>query len=581
MNHPTSGVGVTVDDHPAIRTLFLALFAATVAWLFLSLAMVNMDFDDGYTTIANTRYFLGESPDYFWQRGPLVALLLIPGEFLSDSLGLHPLDVRSHHVVMVLLHLATLVGVWWGLRAQFGANSVTRIAWMATMLTPVFFSYGAFISHDIFPGLLLLSQLLMAMHFLKRPSTKLWLLLVLVGTLAPLVKHTYATIWIAVFLGVTASSYKESSLGTHAKSLAALAAAALLSGIMTWCLYAAVLSSTYPDSHWWIRPYLQAQAFVAGFQREGDIKDIIYQWVYLKNWTAYGVLAMSFALPALLLSWRDGAPLQRAAVVTWIAIVVLMALIRFKEVRYLAYLAPVTAIILIPMLTVCWQRRAVLMAPTWILLLFGLGLSFREGSRIFSPYYRTTVMEFLAPLPVRSTPAEPIVSTGTLSFVSPESYAFFGDRYHRVTHLNPEQIQALYGYPAGSVITASDRWALSGADFVPGATFIFSNGMAARVPPIPPDNRLTLQPDFIQLLAVAEIFELHLDGDWYVLTTPSPQPVMFLHAPGLTNPPLADATRFPADALLDLLGMPERAPLLRTLGFRIRSLCSIKGCQSF
>lgn len=568
-------------DDRGIRILFMALFAITFAWLLLSLTFVRMDFDDGYTTIANTRYFLGESPDYFWQRGPLMALLLIPGEWLADGLGLHPLDVRPHHIVMVALHAITLVAVWKGLRLHFGANSATRMAWIAAMLTPVFFSYGAFISHDIFPGLLLLGQLLLAWRFLQRPTMKLWITLVVIGTLAPLIKHTYATIWIAVFLGVTVATYSLGALKAQLRLVAALALAAMLSGILTWCLYAAVLSSTYPDASWWIRPYLQAQAFVAGFQREGNISDIIYQWVYLKNWTAYGILAMCFVLPALVLSWRAGNLLQRAAVITWISIVVMMALIRFKEVRYLAYLAPITAIVLVPMLTACWQRRGLVPASAIILLAIGLGQSFREGFRIFAPYYRTTVTQFLAPLPARGGTVPSVVITGTMSFVSPEPYAFFGDRYHRVTHLNPEQIQALYGYPPGTVMTASNRSAISGADFIPGAVFVFSNGMAARVPPIAPDNRLTLQPDFIQLLAIAEEFELRLDGDWYLLPVPTSQPVMFLHAPGLNHPPLADSSRFPADSLIQLLGMDQRAPTVRALGFRIRSLCNIQGCQSF
>ena len=90
-----------------------------------------------------------------------------------------------------------------------------------------------------------------------------------------------------------------------------------------------------------------------------------------------------------------------------------------------------------------------------------------------------------------------------------------------------------------------------------------------------------LQPDFIQLLAIAEEFELRLDGDWYLLPVPTSQPVMFLHAPGLNHPPLADSSRFPADSLIQLLGMDQRAPTVRALGFRIRSLCNIQGCQSF
>ena len=56
-------------------------------WLAAAIVLVNIDYGDAYSTVANAKYFLGTASDYFWQRGPMMALLLIPGEWLAQQLG--------------------------------------------------------------------------------------------------------------------------------------------------------------------------------------------------------------------------------------------------------------------------------------------------------------------------------------------------------------------------------------------------------------------------------------------------------------------------------------------------------------
>ena len=62
---------------------FYLLFAILTAWSLAAVMLVNVDLFDGYSTIANSQYYLGLSPEYFWQRSPALAWWLIPAEWLA------------------------------------------------------------------------------------------------------------------------------------------------------------------------------------------------------------------------------------------------------------------------------------------------------------------------------------------------------------------------------------------------------------------------------------------------------------------------------------------------------------------
>lgn len=117
-----------------------AILWLITAWLVATLYFVRIDFDDGYSTIVNSQYFLGISRDYFWQRGPLVAWLLVPAEFLANLLGLGAFNVLPHHATMIAIHMAYLVGVWIMLKREFGAHTHTLLAFVAAISQPPFSS---------------------------------------------------------------------------------------------------------------------------------------------------------------------------------------------------------------------------------------------------------------------------------------------------------------------------------------------------------------------------------------------------------------------------------------------------------
>lgn len=574
---PASADAATQSRHV---TLGFALLAATIGiWLAWSLVVVNIEFDDGYATIVNSQYFLGISGDYLWTRTPMVAWLLMPAEWVANALGLHPLDVRPHHALMVAIHFAYLIGVWHLLRARFGARVPVLIAFAAAIPSVVYFSYAPFISHDLLPGLIALAMLKLADVYVASRSRRAWLALVALGAAAALVKHTYGAIWVALLVAhaclVVCERRRDWRLLWH------LAAAAACSGVIFWFVFAVVLASTYPDTAVWMRPWQQMQAVVSAFQREAPIVEMFYQWVYLKNLSVYGFLAMSLVLPGIYLSWRHGDRLQRTAAIVWVFLFVTMNLVSFKEARYLAYLAPLTALLIVPAVSLLLQMHRVYAWAMAAVLLVDFGLAAREALRLREPFYHDQVKEFLAVLPQRGELTAPLVMTRTISLLSPERYAFFGDRYHRIIHINDDQIRLLYGYPGALVRRAPDLRALSTGMFTPGSILIFVNDFAARVPPIASDNRTTLQPYFVQLVAVAESLTLRRDGDAYRLDQPSPQPIMLLHADGVKADPLTSFDRFPVDRTSASQGLADAPDELQVLGFRIHARCDLDGCRQF
>lgn len=566
-------------DTPWVDRVFALLAATVAAWLLWSLWVVNIEFDDGYATIVNSQYFLGISGDYIWSRAPMLAWLLMPAEWVAHALGLHPLDVRPHHLLMASIHLAYFWGVWRLLRARFGARPSTLIAFAATIPSVVFFCYAAFISSDLFPGLIALLMLLLADRHVARPRWRTWLALVALGAGAALVKHMFGAIWLAVLLahaGLLLAQRQRDWM-----PLFQLCLGAASSGLIFWFAYALVLGDSFPAVALPLRPLQQMQALVAAFQQEGPIASIIYQWVYLRNLSIYGFLAMALVLPAIVFAWRRGDRLQRSIGIAWIVLFAVMQAVSFKEARYLAYLAPLTAFLIAPLIEELLGWRRLYLLPLGLVLLLDLGFSTREAARLAAPFYRNQVKEFLELLPPAPVLAAPITTTLHLNFLAPDRYAFYGDRYHRIIHLNSDQIRLLYGYPAGMMRRVPDVRSLTSSQFAPGEILIYVNGTVGRAPPLHRDNRTTMQPDFVQLIARAERLELRRDGEHYRLGERSGQPVLLLRARGVEAQPLTAFDRFPVAGVSALLGLAQAPPALEVIALRIHALCDQAGCRRF
>lgn len=573
---PKATTQLSVDQLFSICVLLMA------AWLIASIYLVNIEFDDGYSTMVNSKYFLGQAEDYFSQRGPLMAILLIPAQWVARWLGLHPLDVRAQHLTMAILHFGYLLGVWRILIRHHASELATLLAYLAAIPTVVFFSYAPFISHDILPGLVVLLMLVLAHDYMRAPSRRNWVALILLGSSAVMVKHTYAAIWIAILIASAWCAWRADDIHpARLRNLLALFAAGAVSAIIAWCLYGYFLGGVYPGTAFLLRPIAQIAQVLGKYDSEGPVRIIFYQWMYFRNIPAYGILAMALILPGIYLSLRHGGTLQQAAAVTWIVLFAIMQMLAFKEVRYLAFLAPLTAFTIIPAMTLLLRARRTLKYLWLSPLLLDVANATAEAARIAHPYYREQLTDFLAPLPTTADLRAPIIMDRTLSFISPERDAFFGDRYHRITHIFDDQIRLLYGYPRSQMLRIDKIRNLDPRKVLAGSILFFVNDIAVRAPPFMPGNRTSLHDFFMQMLTIAEVITFERSGDVYRENAPDGRSLLILPVPGAAADPAIMTVTIPVDTLAALNGMrnidiPARMSIL---AFRIERYCDIQGCR--
>ncbi|MBK6740175.1 MAG: hypothetical protein IPG64_21255 [Haliea sp.] len=113
----------------------------------------------------------------------------------------------------------------------------------------------------------------------------------------------------------------------------------------------------------------------------------------------------------------------------WIVLVLIMHAIPHKEVRYLAFLAPITAFVLAPVIKLAWNKRREYRLVIVGLLLIDLMHVVPEAARLYSPYYRQAVTDFFEQLPTGEDQNTQLIIEQPVSFVSPEPGAFFADRF--------------------------------------------------------------------------------------------------------------------------------------------------------
>jgi hypothetical protein len=562
-----------------LDTLAPVGFLLLTSWLVWAVFQVNIDFDDGYGNLANAGHFLGQRPEHFFNSAPLMAFLLTPVKLLSDGLGLHPLDLRPAHALMALLHIAYVIACWRLLVRIRGRDLPSLLAFAAAVATPVFFSYAPFINLDIFPGALMLWMVVLAHQQLHSPSPRIFWLLVLLGAALASLKQAFALIWVAIALGLPMLCWIEGAPRQQWLAAFRLWGAAVLSGVLTWLFYGAVLANPFAADPLWIRPWLQIQAISHIYDVEGGGWQVFYPWIYLRNVSAYGILAMLLVLPGLVLAFWRGQSIERLVAMVWLLLLVALHLTPYKEVRYLAFLAPLTAVLIAPVLQQVWQQREIYRWIALIALSAGLLLSVAEALRLANPYYQSAMMDFLEPLPTGQPPSGRLIMGGPLSFVSPESNAYFGDRYHRITHLMPEAIMSLYDYPAERLLRIKQTTDIQAQMVEPGDIWLLTKDLLVRKKPFVRGNHEGLDPSFFQLFAVAEWTTLLRQQGGYRISGPYPQAVFVLvseldgGAPTLASTQVDDAT------LARLYGWKEFPPRVQVLAFRILRRCSLSACQ--
>lgn len=409
-----------------------------------------------------------------------------------------------------------------------------------------------------------------------------WIALVALGVAAALIKQTFALFWVLILLAhLVLALIEQRPIRIWLPTLIRLGMAAVVSAAVVWVGYALVLGSTFPDAHFLMRPLEQINYISTQYEREQAIDLIMDPWIYARNAFAYGLLASLLVLPGLVLCWRRKNLLLRQIAVFWVLALVRMVLVPFKEVRYLAFLAPLTAVLIVPALDQLLTRRWVL--TPLLLLYLGLDLApiSREALRIGNNFYADTVMDFMRWLPAVDDATARVITTKPLSFVSPDSWGFRNDRYHRITHISDFHIRNLVGYDAQSIRNVPLPVNLNQINFRENDWVIFVNDVAVRESPFRADNATSLHDYFIQFIARVELVELRRSGTNFVASPQSAEPLMLLPKASVSTEPLTTLGDFPADGIAGLLGVADAPTELEWPGLRIKRFCRLHSCQEF
>ena len=503
---------------------FLLAWTLVTIWLLACALLVQGEYGDGYQTIVNARYFFGDSQNYYVQRGPLAAAALWPVELLRQGVGLGPLDVRPYHLYSAFLHSVYLYACWLLLRRAPGNVAARLIAFGTAILTVVFYAYGPYLSHDLLPGLLFLLQLFLCHRWLEQPNAKDATLLVLLGAGVTFIKQTYAVFWVAIVVyAILAYALRWDGRRVTLRKLSSLIGLAAASGAISWVGYGLFIGGQLPEAPLLAR-LLPLISGVASQYREG-LTSLFPADLYLRNLHNYGVAAMLMVIPGIVMAIRGADPRMRMIALCWLIGAGIMQIVSFREVRYLAFLSPLTAMLIVPVAQRLIAKRALSLALIGIVL-FDQTRGLKTAVAQITSTARIDITAFVD-APEKS---DRVFSSKVLSFVIDGPSPLSRDRYHGIYHLTPENLSWLYEGKV-SVATILDPREMDYSILQPGDRVYYSNSTMVRRPPWQDNNLPRDIADFLQLAGNARPMDLMLKDGRFHRDGNDGSYVMFLRGP--------------------------------------------------
>jgi hypothetical protein len=555
---------------------FTVAWLLITSWLLACAFLVGGEYADGYNTIANARFFFGTNPDYFFQRGPLAALVLWPIEVIVDALGLGRFDVRPYHLFSGLLHSAYLAGCWLLLK-RTGQTFVPRmIAFAAAILSVVFFSYAPFLSHDIIPGFLFLLLIFLCDRWIRDPSVGTALQLVLLGTAVTLVKQTFALFWLSLCIyAALAFLLKWDESRVSARKAMLLFALAGLSGFLSWIGYGWFAAGEISEVSLLERPLVLINSVSAQYDGEGDFASLFPWTLYLQNLHNYGIATILLLLPGVVLALRANDARMKMIAICWLVSVIALQLVTFKEVRYLAFLAPLSAMLIAPVIPLLQRSRAL-----FVMLLAVVFIDQFRGMTMAAAQLTATPGADVARFVGEVENGGKIISSPNLSFAFMAESPILNDRYNGIFHLSAENLFRL-GEGHSLLGKVQDPRDFGRAGIEPGDRVFHSNMTLARIPPWDIRNRPYQLEQLVMAAGNAANIDLKLDGDQYAIQGHGGRFIMFIPAAESgKNMPVIARDRLSVGAIRTIHG-DEVGDKLHVIGVVVDSLCLAERCESF
>ncbi|MGI9271569.1 MAG: hypothetical protein ACR2QT_07335 [Woeseiaceae bacterium] len=555
----------------AERWFFLA-WVLISAWILACAVLVKGEYGDGYQTMVNGRYFYADAVNYYMQRGPLAAFAMGPVELFRGIFHWSAIDVRPYHVYSGLLHSLYLLGCWMLLKRAGDDRVAQFAAFGAAILSVVFYANAPHLSHDIIPGLLFLLLIFLCNRWINAPTRMLALQLILLGTAVTFIKQTYALFWAAlVFYAFVAYILKWNDARVSGRKAFTLLGLAGISAVISWFGYGIYIVPELPGSTVLTGPLDLMK--VVSVQYGKDFDAIFTTDIYLRNIHNFGIAAMLLVLPGLVLAFRGKDARLRMIAVCWVVSVIALQLTSFREVRYLAFLAPLTAMLIIPTIRLVINHRAAA-AILLLVILFDQYRGLTVSAAQLSSTGGTDIDRFIG----APSGDGKIIFSRNLSFVFMPASPMRRDPYHGIYHISAALYRRLNENELG-VIELRDPRDLGYMGVEPTDRVYYSNINVLRKTPWRADNVPASLEMLVMVAGDAEIVTLRRQGDEYVVDGADGQFYLLVPGPDAGREmPLLSSISFRQDLIERLYGERGRQDELTVIGIAVKALCQAEKC---
>jgi len=559
--------------HVPSSKIFWVLWGVVTVWLIACAFLVKGEYGDGYLTIANSRHLFSDNPLYWLQRGPLAAVILWPVEVLVKWFGVGPFEVTPYHLYSALLHSAYLFGCWWALRTT-GVSPMARIMAFATAITTVtFYGFAPYLSHDILPGLLFLLMIYVANRWLSEPTRRDAVFLVVMGAAAALIKQTFALFWVVIVVYAAIALMLRWDEGrVDRRKFGLLLGFASLSGVATFLIYAVSIGQDWGFMPWYVRPWALVMSVNEQFGKHADM--VFPADLYLLNLHNLGTLAMLLVLPGAVMALRGRNARLRMIAFCWLVCAALLQIVMFREVRYALYLAPLTAMLIAPVIERGLHKRALLIGMVLLVAVDQV-----RGFTIAAEQLTATATIDPVRFFESTGRGGRVVASEIVSFVYDARSPLLRDSYHGIYHVSARVIFALQE-SATEVYELDDSRKLGLAELEPGNRVYLANFSVRRYAPYEPGNLPNVLSDYIAVAGRAALVKLRRDGDDFVVDGHENTYVMLVPDPEAGEvSPLISTLQFQPDQIEEIYGNLEDIESREVTAVIVDALCRGDQCR--
>lgn len=551
---------------------FTLVWILISVWILACALLVKGEYGDGYQTMVNGRFFFADATNYYVQRGPLAALAMGPVELFRSWLNWSAIDVRPYHFYSGLLHSLYLFGCWMLLKRSGDDRVAQFIAFSAAILSVVFYANAPHLSHDIIPGLLFLLLIFLCNRWLNAPSKMLALQLVLLGTAVTFIKQTYALFWVALVLyALLAYVLKFDDGRVSLKKAGSVLGLAAISAVLSWIGYGLYIVPEFPGATVLTGPLDLMKAVSVQYGNEFDT--IFIADIYLRNIHNFGIAAMLLVVPGLVLAFRGHDARLRMIAVCWVASVMALQLVSFREVRYLAFLAPLTAMLIIPVVQVVIKHRSTA-AILLLVILFDQYRGLTVSAAQLSSTGGIDIDRFIAAPEGKGK----TVFSRILSFVYMPASPMRRDPYHGIYHLSAALYRRLNENRL-AVIELYDPRDLGHMGLEPGDQVFYSNTTVLRKAPWRRDNVPAALETLAMVAGDATTVTLRRAADGYVVDGADGRFYLLVPSPEVGREmPLLSAESFRPDLIQRIYGEQGRQDELTVMAIEVKALCQAGNC---